>query len=259
MNYKFAWILFTWVLRISRISADTEAEVSIVTAGYCSREYLQSKGVDTNTFRQVMDFNTAKMSFVPAKPIIPGCMRVVANNVTIREQVNQITADFEMRISNDPDPNKPTLKCKQNDRPCGCGSGKHSCSYCDMCKNIEKAVKNANINVNSKKMNVNNFGHNGNCNCNILPGTYDIDIEVCTPDENELANDMPQELQKYITNGAPFSLFTTMLIYNFRFNVQNDNLGPQAIKAFEAKKARGLIGCYILGSNIAISAGFSQG
>lgn len=54
-----------------------------------------------------------------------------------------------------------------------------------------------------------------------------------------------------------FSLFTTMLIYNFRFNVQNDHLGPQAIRAFEAKKARGLIGCYILGSNIEIAQGFS--
>lgn len=74
-----------------------------------------------------------------------------------------------------------------------------------MCKNIDKAVRTANVNVNNRKMNVNNFGKNGNCNCNILPGTYDIDIEVCTPDQDELAKDMPQELQKYITDGSPVS------------------------------------------------------
>lgn len=72
-----------------------------------------------------------------------------------------------------------------------------------MCKNIGKAVKNSNVNVNNRRMNVNTFGKNGNCNCNLTPGLYDVDMEVCTPDAQELQEDMPQELTNYVKDGTP--------------------------------------------------------
>lgn len=225
-----------------------EAEVKIVSSGYCSSEILKKKGVDPKKYKSKFIFDPKKITTIPAKPIVPGCFRLIAKNVKLLENVTQITGEFEMRVSGDANPNKPILQCKKRQPKCGCGE-KDTCMYCDFCKNFKKMVQEGK--VNNKTIDMSHAPTT--CDCNIAPNTYNIDVEVCTPDDKELAENMPTEVLNYVSDGKDFSLFTTLYIYDFRFNSLATKDNSKAAKdAMRARKARGLIGCYIIGSNVSV-------
>jgi hypothetical protein len=225
-----------------------EAEVKIVSSGYCSEALLKRRGVDPKKYQSKVIFDPKKITTIPAKPVVPGCFRVIAQNVTLKERVTQVTGEFEMRVSSDANPNKPILQCKKRQPKCGCGE-KDTCMYCDFCKNFKKMVKDGK--VNHKDIDVDHASTS--CDCNIPADTYTIDAEVCTPDEKELGENVPTEVLDMVSDGNDFSLFTTLYIYDFRFNNLDSAANSQAAKdALKGRKARGLIGCYIIGSNISV-------
>jgi len=234
-------------LHICNVRADS-AEVKIVSSGYCSDTLLKKKGVDPSKYKSKVIFDPKKITTIPAKPVVPGCFRIIAKNVTITQKVTQVTGEFEMRIGGSADPNKPLLQCKKRQPKCGCGE-KDTCMYCDFCKNFKKMVQEGK--VNNKEIDV-EHGPNS-CECNIKADTYTIDAEVCTPDENELGENVPTEVLGYVSEGKDFSLFTTLYIYDFRFNsLANSDNSKAAKDALKARKARGLVGCYIIGSNVSV-------
>jgi len=233
-------VLLALAIYVCNVQAD-QADVHIVTSGYCSKSVLQKRGVDTNTYKPQVIFDPKQVRLSPNKPTIPGCFRVIAKNVTLLTRVSQVTGEFEMRLSGDADPNKPILQCKKKQPKCGCGE-RDTCMYCDFCKNFKKFVKNTNVAVAPT-----------GCDCNIAAGQYTIDAEVCTPDEKELSQNLPMEVLDRVSDGKSFSLFTTLFIYNFRFNsLVNSDDSQAARNALKARKARGLIGCYVIGSNISV-------
>jgi len=232
---------------ICHVQAD-EAEIQIVSSGYCSSEILKKKGVDPSKYKSKIIFDPKKIKTIPAKPTIPGCFRLIAQNVTLKEKMTQITAEFEMRVAGDADPSKPILQCKKRQPKCGCGE-KDACMYCDFCKNFKKFVKDGT--VNNKDINVDSAP--GTCDCNVQMDTYDIDAEVCTPDEKELGENVPTEVINAVSDGTSFSLFTTLYIYDFRFNsLSSADNSPAASTALKSRKAKGLVGCYIVGTNISV-------
>jgi len=224
-----------------------EADVQIVSSGYCSNEILKSKGVDVNKFKNKIIFDPKKIKTIPAKPTVPGCFRLVARNVTLLDKLNQATAEFEMRVAGNADPSKPVLQCKKKQPKCGCGE-KDTCMYCDFCKNFKKFVQEGK--VNNKEINIDAAGP-ATCNCNVQPDRYDIDVEVCTPDEDEMAQNLPTEVLDSVSEGRSFSLFTTLMIYDFRFNsLSNSDDSAAAKEALKKRKAKGMAACYIIGTNI---------
>jgi len=235
------------LLAIAHIAfAENTANVEIISSGNCGAAILKKKGVDTRTYKPKVIFDPKNLRLNPAKPTVPGCFHLVANNVTFLEPMKQITAEFEMRIAGDADPNKPTLQCKQKTRNCGCGDN-HSCMYCDFCKNIHRIVNGAV--VNSKTVDVQSLHES--CDCDIPDGAFQIDAEVCTPDASELGDNVPTEVLSFVSEGTSFSLFTTLYIYNFRYNALS-GLGSNAEAALKARKAKGLVGCYVVASNVAV-------
>jgi hypothetical protein len=247
---EFGGVLLVLGFAILTCNADSDdgAEVHIVSSGYCSKEVLRRKGVDVSKYVNKVIFDPKKIKTIPAKPTVPGCFRLIAQNVTIKEHMTQVTAEFEMRVSGDADPSKPILQCKKRQPKCGCGE-KDTCMYCDFCKNFKKMVKDGTIN--NKEIDFN--AAKGTCECNVPTDTYNIDAEVCTPDAGELAENVPAEVLNYVTDGKDFSLFTTLYIYDFRFNslATSDN-SQAATGALKSRKARGLVGCYIVGSNVSV-------
>jgi hypothetical protein len=224
------------------------AEVKIVSSGYCSKEILKKKGVDPARYKSKFIFDPKKITTIPAKPIVPGCFRLIAKNVTLTERVTQVTGEFEMRVSGDANPNKPILQCKKRQPKCGCGE-KDTCMYCDFCKNFKKMVQDGK--VNNKEIDVDHAP--STCDCNIPSGGYTIDAEVCTPDEQELGENVPTEVLDFVSDGKDFSLFTTLYIYDFRFNsLAHSDSSAAARAALSSRKAKGLIGCYVIGSNVSV-------
>jgi len=247
LTHLTSLVLVGLALYICDVSAD-EAAVKIVSSGYCSNEILKRKGVDPSKYKMKIRFDAKSITTIPAKPIIPGCFRVVARNVTLLEKVSQVTGEFEMRVGGDANPNKPILQCKKRQPKCGCGE-KDTCMYCDFCKNFKKMVQDGT--VNNKEIDVDMAA--GTCECNIPKDTYTIDAEVCTPEAEELGENVPTEVLNYVSDGKDFSLFTTLYIYDFRFNSLASSDSNQAAKdALKSRKARGLIGCYIIGSNVSV-------
>jgi len=225
-----------------------EADVQIVSSGPCSSTILKKKGVDTSKYVQKIIFDPKKIRTKPEKPTIPGCFRLIASNVTILDRMNQLTGEFEMRVSGDADPSKPALQCKKRQPKCGCGE-KDACMYCDMCKNFKELVHEGK--VNNKEIDVDSAPNS--CDCNIQKLTYDFDAEVCTPDEKELDENVPTEVVDAVSDGKSFSLFTTLYIYNFRFNsLANSDQGKAQKDAIRARKARGMVGCYVIGANVSV-------
>jgi len=244
LEFGVSFLLFGFVIVCN---AQEEADVHIVSSGYCSSEVLKRKGVDPSKYKSKVIFDPKQIRTIPAKPTVPGCFRLIANNVTIKEHVTQLTAEFEMRVAGDADPSKPILQCKKRQPKCGCGE-KDTCMYCDFCKNFKKMVKDGT--VNNKEIDVDNA--KSTCDCDVPVDTYNIDAEVCTPDANELAENMPAEVLNYVTDGKDFSLFTTLYIYDFRFNSLANSDSQAAATALKSRKARGLVGCYIVGSNVSV-------
>jgi len=54
-------------------------------------------------------------------------------------------------------------------------------------------------------------------------------------------------------------MFTTVLIYDFRFNYQSDRLSPEALEAISARKRRSLIGCFVIAANVEAEANIFAG
>jgi len=225
-----------------------EADVQVVSSGYCSNAILKKKGVDPSKYVNKIFFDPKSIETIPKKPTVPGCFRLVAKNVTLKAPMTQSTAEFEIRLAGDADPSKPVLQCKKKQPKCGCGE-KDTCMYCDFCKNFKKFVKDGK--VNNKEIDVDQAPNT--CDCNVPADTYNIDVEVCTPDEQELGENVPTEVLNNVADGNAFSLFTTLYIYDFRFNsLSTSDKSPAAAAALKARKARGLVGCYIIGANISV-------
>jgi len=247
MEFGGLILVFGLAFIIGQVRAD-EADVKIVSSGYCSSEILKKKGVDPSKYKSKFIFDPKKIKTIPEKPTVPGCFRLVASNVTLKEHMTQVTAEFEMRIAGSADPSKPILQCKKRQPKCGCGD-KDACMYCDFCKNFKKLVQEGK--VNNKEINVDQAP--STCDCDIPSDTYSIDVEVCTPDEKELGENVPTEVIDSVTDGKDFSLFTTLYIYDFRFNsLASSDQGQAAAAALKSRKARGLVGCYIIGSNVSM-------
>lgn len=240
-------VLIGLAINICNVQAD-EADVQIVSSGYCSEEILRRKGVDPKKYKSKLIFDPKEIRTIPAKPTVPGCFRLVAKNVAILETVTQVTGEFEMRIGGNADPSKPVLQCKKRQPKCGCGE-KDTCMYCDFCKNFKKMVKEGTIN----NKEIDEIVSPTSCDCNVPKSNYTIDVEVCTPDEQEMSENVPTEVASAVMDGNSFSLFTTLYVYNFRFNsIATSETSAAAATALRSRKARGMIGCYIIGSNISV-------
>jgi len=222
------------------------AEVKIVSSGPCSRKILEKKGVDYSKYHTKVIFDPKKIKTIPEKPTIPGCFRLVATNVTILDKLPQLVGEFEMRISGDANPNSPAMKCGKRQPKCGCGE-KDSCMYCDFCKNFKELVHSGTINNNHVDADA---GPNS-CDCNIQKNTYSFDVEVCTPDEKELDENVPSEVVDAVSDGKSFSLVTTMFVYDFRFNDLGNGASTQAGRdAIKGRKARGMVACQVIVANV---------
>jgi len=214
------------------VQADSSAEVHVVSGGNCGPDVLKRKGVDISTYRPKISFDPKRVETIPKKPVVPGCFRLIARNATLNVPVTQLTSEVEMRISSNADPSKPVLQCKKKSPKCGCGE-RDACTYCDFCKNVKKFIGDAT--VNNKELNVDSV--KPTCDCDVPPGTYTIDVEVCTPDEKELGQNLPTEVLNYVADDKSFSLFTTIYIYNFRFNsLSNSDSSPAAKKSLADEK-----------------------
>jgi len=240
-------VLLGLAYAICNVRADS-AEVKVVSSGQCSSKILRDKGVDPSKFSQQVIFDPKKIKIVPERPTIPGCFRIVATNVTVKIPLRQLTGEFENRISGDANPNSPAMQCKKRSPKCGCGS-KNACYYCDFCKNFKQLVHEGT--VNNKDLDVDAVPNS--CDCNIAATTYNFDVEVCTPDEKELDENVPSEVVNAVSDGKSFSLVTTMYGYNFRFNDLEDSGSSQAMKAIKARKARGMIACQVIVANVNVS------
>jgi len=242
-------VLFVSAMYIDRIGA-TEVDFQIASSGYCSKEYLKLKGVNTTTYKNKVVFDPSTVTTHPKNLTIPGCFRLKADNVKLLGHVKQLTVEFEMRIGSSPDPSKPVLECKKKQPKCGCGE-KDACMYCDASKNFKKLVVDGK--VNNKDIDTDTLP--SSCDTNVTAGNYNVDFEVCTPKEEEIAENMPAEVLNAVTSTdgekQKFSLVTAMYIYDFRYNsLANSKESDNAAKALKRRKARGLIGCYIIISNI---------
>jgi len=230
---------------VSYSQADGDATFKAVTSGYCSKEFLKKSGVNPSKYEHKVRFDPKRVTTIPRKPKLPGCFRVVAHNVTFTKPLKQLTTEFEIRIANKNDPSIPTLKCKKKQPKCGCGE-KDSCMYCDFCKNIKKFVKDAEINNKDIQL-----GDKHGCNCDVPAGVYSIDVEVCTPDEETITENTPQEVLDNVSNNKDFPVFLTAKFYDFRYNsLSNSDSSSSAAAALRARKNRGLSGCYILAGNV---------
>lgn len=246
---EFGGLLLVFILTFLTYDVrGDEADVQIVSSGYCSNAVLKKKGVDPSKYVNKIIFDAKKITTIPKKPTVPGCFRLIARNITITDPMVQATGEFEMRITGDGDQSKPVLQCKKRQPKCGCGE-KDTCMYCDFCKNFKKLVKEGKVNGKD----VNSEPGTNSCDCNVHKGSYDIDVEVCTPDEKELGENVPTEVINSVVDGKDFSLTTTLSIYNFRFNslASADN-SPAGAAALKARKARGLVACYIITSNVSM-------
>jgi len=240
-----AAIITLFAFLFSKVRGD-RANVNIVSSGYCSKYMLEKKGVKPENYKPALIFDPKSIRIEPKNPKIPGCFRIIADNVTLTDPKSQLTAEFEMRLSNNADPDKPCLQCKKRQPKCGCGE-QNSCMYCDFCKNIRKFVKGAKINDKA----YNPSSAPSQCGCNLNPGSYTVDAEVCTPDGDELNRDVPSEVIDNVSEGKSFPLFTTIYVYDFRYNSLVYN-GGEASAALKARKAKGLIACYIVGTNVSL-------
>jgi len=245
-------VAFTLAACLSFVYAQ-DADVKIVSAAPCSDKVLIAKGVDPAKYKQKVDFdpkNIRLRSKEGSKVSVPGCFNISATNVGVRERLTQLTAEFEMRIEGEADPSKPVLQCKKRAPKCGCGEEDH-CMYCDFCKNVKKFVQDGGE-VNHRAVHI-SASQPTSCDCNVAIDTYAFDVEVCTPDEQELGQNVPTEVINAVSDGNAFSLFTIVYLYDFRFNSNSNGDHSQAAKsALKARKARGLVGCYIVGSNVSV-------
>uniref|UniRef100_A0A915JT27 Uncharacterized protein n=1 Tax=Romanomermis culicivorax TaxID=13658 RepID=A0A915JT27_ROMCU len=87
---------------------------------------LRAQGVDPSTFVPAIEFDKSKFQFNPSKPKVPGCIHLTVTNSTIKQALKELTAEFELRIGADPDPQNPRISCRQTQKPCSCSSGKSS-------------------------------------------------------------------------------------------------------------------------------------
>ncbi len=83
---------------------------------------LRSKGIDVRRFRPTFKFNPNKVWIEPENAEIPGCFRLIARDVSIKETVDSLTAEFELRIAENPDPDEEPMQCRRRNDSCPCGT-----------------------------------------------------------------------------------------------------------------------------------------
>jgi len=240
-------VFLALAIYVCDVRADS-AEVTVVSSAPCSAAVLKRKGVsDPSQFKSKILIDPKKVILSPKKPTIPGCFHLKLKNATVTGLLKQVTVEFENRLSGNPDPSIPVLQCKKETSKCGCGE-KGTCMYCDTCKNFKRLVKDGSIN--NKDIDMDHVPNS--CDCNIPADTYNLDFEVCTPSEKEMGDNLPSEVINDVTDGKDFSLSTILYGYDFRYNSLGND-GSQAAKdAIKARKARGLIFCYVLSTNISV-------
>ncbi|VDL73225.1 unnamed protein product [Nippostrongylus brasiliensis] len=131
-------------------------------------------------YRPAIRFNPDKIQLIPKNPVIPGCIKIKAEGVEITRPLRNLVAEVELRIGGTPNPSNPALPCsKKIDE---------KVNQC-FCSKLE-----------------------GSCCDEMLPGLYDIETEMCTPEIDDVKDYIPPEIQANILDKKPISMFITVYL-----------------------------------------------
>ncbi|VDM63684.1 unnamed protein product [Angiostrongylus costaricensis] len=215
--------------------------------------YLQRKGIDINKYRPLIRFNPDKVQLVPKNPVIPGCIKIKAEGVEILRPIRNLVAEVELRIGGTPDPSNPTLPCSkkidEKVNQCPCSKLEGTCVFCDFCKQLK--AQSAKIST-SKHYSAHKSIDN-DCKCDeMLPGLYDIETEMCTPEVDDVKDYIPPEIQSNILDKRPISMFIT--VYLMDLEPRNESyLSAFGRAILQRRMAQSTVACFLLGIDVKLA------
>ncbi|VDN58834.1 unnamed protein product [Dracunculus medinensis] len=241
---------------ITSICGQDNAEVNIRVSGACSPIYLSRKGVEIARFKPSIRFNPDKIILDPKNPAIPGCMKIKALGVEIVKPVKNLVAEIEMRIGGMPDPEQPVLPCsKKIDakvNQCPCAKVEGSCVFCDFCRQI--STHSSSSVVFRENSAANRKINDETCKCEVmLPGFYDIETEMCTPELNDIKEYIPPEIHSDIVEKRPISMFITVYLMDLEQRPNESYLSAFGQALLRRRMAQSTVACFLMGIDVKLN------
>jgi len=269
----FKVIKFISLIQLIQIcfGSETHVRVNKALSGPC-----------TEVFDQKIIFNKEDIALNPPNPTIPGIFQIHAN-ATVTGTLQYVAAELELRLGDwvsDP------LPCQER-QPDGCG-GRGSCSYCNFCgeftklhPTVERETRRFARQNNNKGHPFFNFDNNNNRPqqpqqqnnnnrppvahrapiqiqtqhgenvCPIQPGRYRIATNIDITDSAFINKNLPNEILDDLSPSKDIALYTTLWIYDTRFQDLNTHLSKQMVgEVFDRKKKDWIVGCYRIVSTL---------
>lgn len=244
------------------------AEMTWKDSGVCGNEMIDGLGLNSKLYKPAIVFDPNSVEIYPPRVVVPGCITMKARNVNIRRPIRELSAEYLMQIGTHPDPSRgPDMGCgkRPDGELCGCEHMNNTCLFCDFCKRMKAQVKNYTIqNQNNLYQRINLRKYGDQCECDeIVPGVYDLEAQVCTPENsNDIYSAVSEDIKERLGNGKAMSMFTTILMYDVPFrNMKRYAVDPTKSSAFNEYffqrqvkqfKTFGLVGCYLMASDITL-------
>uniref|UniRef100_A0A7I4Z656 ML domain-containing protein n=1 Tax=Haemonchus contortus TaxID=6289 RepID=A0A7I4Z656_HAECO len=172
--------------------------------------------------------------------------------VEITRPLRNLVAEVELRIGGTPNPTNPTLPCsKKIDgriNQCFCSKVEGTCVFCDFCKQLKTQ---SSISATKKFTAHKNIGDD--CKCDeMLPGLYDIETEMCTPEIEDVKDYIPPEIQTNILEKRPVSMFIT--VYLMDLEPRNESyLSAFGRAILQRRMAQSTVACFLLGIDVKVA------
>ncbi|KAK6055170.1 hypothetical protein COOONC_07323 [Cooperia oncophora] len=246
------WFYAVMLMTLSLPSFAEKAEVNIRVSGACSPVYLQRKGIDMNKYHPSIRFNPDRIHLVPKNPVIPGCIKIKAEGVEITRPLRNLIAEVELRIGGTPNPSSPTLPCSrkidEKINQCFCSKIEGTCVFCDFCKQL----KAQSTSISATKQ-FSTHKSIDDCKCGeMLPGMYDIETEMCTPDFEDVKDYIPPEIQANVLDKKPISMFIT--VYLMDLEPRNESyLSAFGRAILQRRMAQSTVACFLLGIDVNVA------
>ncbi|KAJ1368073.1 hypothetical protein KIN20_029131 [Parelaphostrongylus tenuis] len=86
----------------------------------------------------------------------------------------------------------------------------------------------------------------------MLPGLYDIETEMCTPEIDDVKDYIPPEIQSNILDKRPISMFIT--VYLMDLEPRNESyLSAFGRAILQRRMAQSTVACFLLGIDVKLA------
>ena len=190
---------------------------------------------------------------------IPGCMTLEIRNVTVERRIQNIAAEYQMRVAGRPDPTRPKIDCATNRgtslNECTCGT-KNNCLFCSFCENIQnRQVLQERDRGRMSLLGAedrNDFGEANekcgrSCPRTEERGLLDMTADICTPSTEEMEKHLDADAMELLATER-MSMFTAVWLYERK----GRNRAASAVRNMD------VVGCFLLGYDVAISQDFKE-